>query len=310
MESSTRAQIPSLECSPHGSQRRRSLKKSILSLAELLARLLPSKLKRLLYRVPFLAGFLRKTLNRAAPEGVVNVIVAAGLIKGFTLNLDLQTEKDYWLGTYELDLQEALQALVKPGMTAYDVGANIGYISLMLARLVGKSGKVFAFEALPSNTSRWKVNVDLNGLSERMQLFCGAVADRTEPLSFLMHASGGMGKAAGSAGRENSYQAEIEVPGISLDEFVFGKGNPPPQIIKMDIEGGEVLALPGMVRLLKETRPNLVMELHGQESIRISWEILSELGYRMSLMKSGFPQIKSPAELDWKAYLVAQPDPQ
>jgi FkbM family methyltransferase len=233
------------------------------------------------------------------------VVVAAGLLKGYSLNLDMQTEKDYWLGTYELELQESLQELVKPGMTAYDVGANIGYISLMLARLVGESGKVFAFEALPSNTKRWQGNVDLNGLGGRMQLFCGAVADSNSPLRFLVHASGGMGKAAGSAGRENAYQDEIEVPGLSLDEFVFGQGNPPPQIIKMDIEGGEVLALPGMCRLLQEARPSLVMELHGQESIRVSWEILNELGYRICWMKPGLPQVISPEELDWKAYLVA-----
>jgi FkbM family methyltransferase len=260
--------------------------------------------------MPSLAGFLRRTLNRAAPQGMSRVVVAAGLLKGTSLNLDMQSEKDYWLGTYELELQSALQELVKPGMTAYDVGANIGYISLMLARLVGESGRVFAFEALPANTTRWQGNVDLNGLGGRMQLFCGAVADSNTPLRFLVHASGGMGKAAGSAGRANAYQGEIEVRGVSLDEFVFGQGNPPPRIIKMDIEGGEVLALPGMRRLLQETRPSLVLELHGQESIRVSWEILSGMGYRMCWMKPGFPKVSSPQELNWKAYLVALPEPE
>ncbi len=258
--------------------------------------------------MPLLSGFLRRTLNRAAPEGISQVVVAAGLLKGYTLNLDMQSEKDYWLGTYELELQDTLRDLVKPGMTVYDVGANIGYISLMLARLAGENGHVFAFEALPSNIQRWQENVNLNDLTGRMQLFCGAVADSNAPLRFLLHASGGMGKVVGSAGRENAYQDEIEVPGMSLDEFVFGQGNPPPQIVKMDIEGGEVLALPGMRRLLKEAHPSLVMELHGQESIRVSWEILNELGYRICRMKSGFPQVASPAELDWKAYLVALPE--
>jgi len=259
----------------------------------------------MVYRIPFLAGFLRRTLNRAAPQGMSRVDVAAGLLKGYALNLDMQTEKDYWLGTYELELQQALQVLVRPGMTAYDVGANIGYISLMLAKLVGEIGKVFAFEALPANTERWQANVDLNGLGGHMQLFRGAVADSNAPLRFLVHASGGMGKAAGSAGRQDAYQDEIEVRGVSLDEFVFGQGNPPPQIIKMDIEGGEVLALPGMRRLLKEAHPILVMELHGQESIRAAWEFLNGLGYRICRMKPGFPQVNSPQELKWKAYLVA-----
>jgi FkbM family methyltransferase len=280
----------------------------LLSLAAFFARLLPAPLKRMLYRIRPLAGFLRRALNRAAPGGMSQVVVATGELAGFNLLLDMQTEKDYWLGTYELELQAALHQLVKPGMSAYDVGANIGYISLMLARLVGETGRVFAFEALPSNAERWQANVSLNGLSGRMRLFCGAVTDSNAPVRFLVHASGGMGKAVGSAGRENAYQDEIQVPGISLDEFVFGQGNPPPHVLKVDIEGGEVLAWPGMRRLLAEAHPSLLLELHGQESIRVSWEILSGLGYRMCWMKPGFPVVASRDELGWKAYLVALPE--
>jgi FkbM family methyltransferase len=280
----------------------------LLSLAAFFARLLPDPLKRLLYRLPPLARFLRRALNRAAPGGMSQVVVAAGMLKGYSLLLDMQTEKDYWLGTYELELQSALRQLVKPGMVAYDVGANIGYISLMLAGLSGESGRVFAFEALPSNQERWRSNVDLNGLAGRMQLFAGAVTDKNAPVRFLVHASGGMGKAAGSAGREESYQAEIEVPGLSLDEFVFARGNPAPQVIKLDIEGGEVLALPGMRRLLAEKHPILLLELHGQESCRVSWQILTGLNYKLCWMKAGFPQVPALEDLDWKAYLVALPE--
>jgi hypothetical protein len=88
--------------------------------------------------------------------------VAAGGLSGLTLSLDLQTEKDYWLGTYEPDLQQAIQDLVQPGMIAYDVGANIGYISLLLGLAVGKDGHVFAFEALPANVERLQKNLRLN----------------------------------------------------------------------------------------------------------------------------------------------------
>jgi FkbM family methyltransferase len=279
----------------------------LLSLAAFVSSLLPAPLKRLIYRIPPLARFLRRALNRAAPRGLSQTVVAAGVLEGFCLQLDMQTEKDYWLGTYELDLQAALRQLLKPGMTAYDVGANIGYISLMLARLVGEKGRVFAFEALPSNVERWQTNVNLNGLSGRMQLFAGAVTDRSSPVRFLVHSSGGMGKAAGSAGRQDAYQAEIEVPGLSLDEFVFAGGNPVPQVIKLDIEGGEVLALPGMHRLLVEAHPILLLELHGQESSQVCWNLLTGLNYKLCWMKPGFPQVPSLQALDWKAYLAALP---
>ena len=109
-------------------------------------------------------------------------------------------------------------------------------------------------------------------METRLSLFAGAVTQATGPVRFLVHASGGMGKAAGSAGRQDQYLSEVSVPGISLDEFVYGQGNPPPQVVKMDIEGGEVLALPGMRRVLAEARPLMLMELHGPESSRVAWE--------------------------------------
>jgi FkbM family methyltransferase len=280
-----------------------------MSLAGFFARLLPAPIKSWIYQNPRLSKFLRQELNRVAPVGMNRVVVAAGELKGFSLMLDLQSEKDYWLGTYEMDLQTSLHELVKPGMIVYDVGANIGYISLILASRVGEEGKVFAFEALPNNIERWRANVILNGLSDRMHLFSGAVSSQSTPVRFLVHASGGMGKAVGSAGRDNSFLKEIEVPGISLDDFLFSMGNPPPQLIKMDIEGGEVLALPGMQRLLKENHPILLMELHGYESSESAWKHLTDLDYRMCWMKPGFPPVVSLEALDWKAYLVAFPEP-
>ena len=279
-----------------------------MSLAAFFARLLPVPIKRWVYKSPRLSKFVRRELNRVAPVGIRPVVVAAGELKGHSLLLDLQSEKDYWLGMYEVDLQKSLHELVKPGMVTYDVGANIGFISLILACLVGKDGKVFAFEALPSNIERWHSNVKLNNLTDRMQLFSGAVSDQSAPVRFLVHASGGMGKAIGSAGRDNSYMDEIEVPGICLDDFVFSMGNLPPQLIKMDIEGGEVLALPGMQRLLKEHQPILLMELHGYESSQAAWKTLTELEYRMCWMKPGFPPVAALEALDWKAYLVAFPE--
>ena len=110
-----------------------------------------------------------------------------------------------------------------------------------------------------------------------------AVTQATGPVRFLVHASGGMGKVAGSAGREDRYESEVTVPGISLDEFVYGQGNPPPQVVKMDIEGGEVLALPGMQRVLTEARPLMLMELHGPEFSRAAWETLTAAGYEILL---------------------------
>ena len=278
----------------------------LLSLAAGFARILPPALKRQIYRITPLANLVRGTLNKAAPTGLTEVEIAAGLAAGMRMRLDLHAEKDYWLGTYEPDLQTALTRQIRPGWTVYDVGANAGYITLMLALQVGPRGRVFAFEALPENVTRLRGHVALNGLGERVTVVAAAVTDRSQPVRFLIGPSDDMGKAIGSAGRQLDYADSVEVPGVALDDFVFREGNPPPQAVKMDIEGGEVLALRGMTRLLAEHRPLILLELHGPESARVAWETLTAAGYTLHRMGDDAPRVTSLDELDWKAYVIAK----
>ncbi len=283
------------------------MRKSFLSLAAWAAGILPNSLKQGLYKFKPLAGLIRRSLNKAAPTGIVPVKIAGGDLAGYTILLDMQIDKDYWLGTYEPELQAVIRGLVHPGEVVYDVGANIGYITLLLAKAVGENGHVYAFEALPENAERWQKNIDLNGMAARTSLFSGAVTDGIGRVTFLVHASGGMGKVAGSAGRSDHFQSEVTVESVSLDGFVYGQGHPAPQVIKMDIEGGEVLALPGMARLLADAQPLLLMELHGQDSCRAAWERLTAAGYRLAWMRRGQPPIASLDEMGRKAYIVAYP---
>lgn len=283
-------------------------KKFILNIAALAARLLPVTLKRWIYKQPGLARIIRSGLNQAVPRDLVPVEIVAGALKGHRMVLDLQMEKDYWLGTYEPELQAAIRAWVKPGMVAYDVGANIGYITLLFAISVGAKGKVMSFEALPQNVERLKANLLENCLEHRVSVESCAVVDRVGPVGFLVGPSSGTGKAAGSKGRDNvTYPQSITVPGISLDHFVFDQGHPTPDVIKMDIEGGEVLALPGMTRLISLARPLILLELHGSEAAQVAWEALMSNHYRLYGMQPGYPEVKACEQLDWKSYLVAKP---
>lgn len=280
----------------------------MLSTAAWVAKWIPAPLKRVLYGFKPLSGLIRGALNRAAPTGLTIVEVAAGGLAGYKLRLDLQSEKDYWLGTYESELQIVAADLLRDGMVAYDVGANIGYISLLLARAVGGSGRVVSFEALPANLDRLQENVELNNLQSRVKIVPAAVIDDQKQVEFLVGPSGGMGKAQGSAGRtEFQYREKILVQGISLDQFVYQDGNDIPDLVKLDIEGGEVLALPGMWRILKEARPIVLLELHGEQAAKVAWKVFDESGYRIYQMKAGYPRVPSLESLDWKAYLVAFP---
>lgn len=271
------------------------------------ARVLPAPIKRWLYRTPFLARLARRALNSAAPEGLTEVKIAAGILEGMRMSLDLKSEKDYWLGTYELELQESAKRLIKPGMVVYDVGANIGYISLIAARLAGDRGKVFAFEALPANMERLKKNIEINHLNGHVNPIQTAVLDKSGEAVFLAHSSGAMGKVKGSAGREEQYSTEIRIPAVALDDFVYQRGHPVPQLVKIDIEGGEGLALKGMDRLIEEDRPIFLIELHGQEAARQVWECLTSHHYSIRQMTKSMPVVPSLTELDWKAYIIAAP---
>ncbi len=285
------------------------MQKFTLNAAAFAAKILPDFLKQAIYKIKPLARLIRRGLNQAAPTGLVEVKVAGGDLAGYTILLDMQVDKDYWLGTYEPELQSALRDLIPAGAVIFDVGANIGYVSLLLAKAAGKEGKIFAFEALPSNVEQLRRNVALNGMEARVTVIASAVTQVPGPVRFLVHASGGMGKAAGSAGRDDKYQSEVTVPGISLDEFVYGRGHPLPQVVKMDIEGGEVMALRGMHRVLTEARPLMLMELHGPESSRVAWDTLSAAGYEICWMGPGYPAVPSLETMGWKAYIVAKPSP-
>lgn len=278
------------------------------SLISFTARILPMPLKQLVYRLGPITSTIRRGLNTAVPQEVIPVTIASGALSGFRMALDLKSEKTYWLGTYEPQLQVAIRDFVRPGMQVYDVGANIGYITLLFGRFVGKSGRVYAFEALPTNITRLSMNVDLNNMNEQVKIISSAVIDQSREVNFYLGPSDEMGKAEGSAGRFLDKNAErIVIPGISLDDFVYKQGNPAPQIVKMDIEGGEVLALPGMKDLLVKQQPLLFLECHGYRAIGICWELLTEVRYSVGKLQAKYPRVTNPGDLSRKEYLVAFP---
>lgn len=285
------------------------VKNFALNFASFVAKILPDSINQNFYKNPALSKIIRGTLNRAVSEGKNRVEIAAGGNEGLEMFLELKSEKEYWLGTYESDLQKAASALIEVDQIIYDIGANIGYLSLMFAKQTGPGGHVYAFEALPGNVDRLKENIEVNGYQERVTVVNAAVTDRSGEVEFLIGPSSAMGKVQGSAGRHSfDYQEKISIEGISIDEYVELSGIPFPNIIKLDIEGGETLALRGMEKILMNVKPIVLLELHGLESAELCWNILQKLDYQICLMDDGFPEINNFDALDWKSYLVAMPN--
>jgi hypothetical protein len=77
--------------------------------------------------------------------------------------------------------------------------------------------------------------------------------------------------------------------------------------MKIDIEGGEVLALPGMRRLLRRARPAILLEVHGPEAARAIWQELKLAGYALHRLRRPYPRLRQLEEMEWKSYVLALP---
>ena len=174
-----------------------------------------------------------------------------------------------WLGTYELSKQKLLERLVRPGMTVYDIGAQAGFYTLCLSRMVGDDGRVFAFEPFANNVRNLLEHVRKNGL-RNVHIVQAAVAGSNEVRGFTTDRSAlENGLADGDAA--------LLVPTVTLDSLNF----PTPDLIKMDIEGGECEALRGARLILSEHRPVVLVALHGPEHAKFCRNFLTSLGYKV-----------------------------
>jgi FkbM family methyltransferase len=146
---------------------------------------------------------------------------------------------------------QIFQKLIAEGMTVVDIGANIGYYTLLAAKLVGNRGKVYAFEPEPKNYSVLVRNIEVNGYKNVVPVQ-KAVFSRAGKLS--LH----LGEYSGAHSLYNVYASStgiIEIDAVSLDEFLEDKA-PRVNIVKMDVEGAEMTVLMGMGKLI-QNNPDL-----------------------------------------------------
>ncbi len=171
----------------------------------------------------------------------------------------LKGDREITLGTYELPVQQALSENVGPGGVVYDVGANIGYFTMLAARRVGQAGQVYAFEPVARNAAAIERAALLNGF-DRVTVFEKAVGASTGPSELLLarHIGGAMLASVG-APPDRSGSVEVEV--VALDNFIDERRLRPPSLIKIDVEGAELEVLRGMTDTLRTQAPLLIVEL-------------------------------------------------
>lgn len=152
-------------------------------------------------------------------------------------------------GVYETFETELVKKEIKNGDVVLDVGANIGYYTLIFAKLVGEKGKVFAFEPDPTNFALLKKNVETNGY-RNVILVQKAVSNKTEKTRLYLSEDN---KADHRIYDSHDGRQSVEIEAIQLDDY-FKDYDGRIDFIKMDIEGAEAAALQGTLNLLKKNK--------------------------------------------------------
>lgn len=265
----------------------------LIRLARRVVGALPAGLLRWLGRAQFRLPPLRRLSLRLAPRLMAGEsTIRHGPARGLRID-PAGAHPGYAFGTSEQPLQQALVEMLRPGDVFYDVGANVGFFTLLAARLVGPRGAVLAFEPNPRNAEVLRSNVALNGLAN-VKVFEQAVAETSGRRRFAI-AESTASHLADHATDEKTTVVDI----VSLNDLDAVSGHRPPTVIKFDIEGAEVDALHGAAHVIARHRPAIICEVHGTETeVR---RFLQAAGYRLWMLEG------SEQAVAWTAHILAVP---
>jgi FkbM family methyltransferase len=184
-----------------------------------------------------------------------------------------------WLGSYEADKQRRFAKFIRPGMKIFDVGANVGFYTLLSSRLVGPAGQVHAFEPLPRNLGLLRQHLRLNGIAN-VRIWENAAGSAPGSVDFHIGANPMTGHVGGAGGET------IRVEVVSLDSLAETSRIPLPNLIKCDIEGAEGDFLLGAKSVIHRSKPVLFLATHGPAVHRTCCELLHSWGYGLESLDS------------------------
>ncbi len=177
-----------------------------------------------------------------------------------------------WLGSYEQEKVSAFSRRIRPGDVVYDIGAHVGYYTLLASTLVGPQGRVFAFEPLPANLETLRQHLLINRV-ENVEVIAAALSNQAGTAAFAPATDNSMGSLEG----EGTMQVRVEV----IDRLLQAGKLPAPDCIKIDVEGAEHRLLVGAQDCLARHRPLLFLATHGPEVHRSCCSLLSAAGYQL-----------------------------
>ena len=165
----------------------------------------------------------------------------------------------FWYGYYEKELGILLKRLVKANDVFLDIGANIGYFSL-LAAAVSSSSRVISFEPVHKLFQELNANISINNIKNIMPVNA-AVGEINEEKEIFLSAPDNLGMSSFQEPENYSGKKE-KVTVIAIDDWFKTSGLTKIDIIKLDVEGSELAALKGMHEVLQKQGPALIIEIN------------------------------------------------
>lgn len=201
--------------------------------------------------------------------------ILRGLPSGYRITVSPVEHLSYLLGTAEPHLRKAINRFVSPGDAVYDVGANLGYVAMSLARRVGLHGKVAAFEPVPENVELLRQNIAINRITN-IDVFDVAASEAAGEA--IIRLAENLSTASLIWHQQDTSAVEITVKTIAVDDLVRNGKLALPTFVKIDVEGAEALVIQGMRQTIAAARPVLFIECSdaGREQ---TWKLLHDIGY-------------------------------
>lgn len=194
--------------------------------------------------------------SKILPAGSTQRRLRIGVPRGIVMDIDFQSQSIVYLGLYEVELSKHFKAICKPGLVCWDIGASVGYYSLLMAKLTGAS--VVAFEPDESAMGTFHRNMNSNpSLAATVTLVPAFVSSKP--------------KGEGV---------------VSIDSFVSVSGAVPPDVLKIDVEGAEFDVLEGGQDTIIRVLPSIILEVHSIELETLCLSFLTACGYNPKVVSA------------------------
>ncbi|RYF96622.1 MAG: FkbM family methyltransferase [Chitinophagaceae bacterium] len=208
-------------------------------------------------------------------------------------NVDLRLPVRYvrfFPSDYEKENAEIIAKHVKEGMTVIDIGAHIGLTSVIIARYLKSTGKIYAFEPTPTTCDVLKETIRINKLQNVIIPVQAALSDKSGKTQFYIsdHSADNSNSLVNNNRRDRK-ESHVDVILYSLDDFMRQNDVKAAGFIKIDAEGAEFQVLKGMKETIERYAPKMILSLHpysiknGGDSLEEIWDLVKSHGYHVEL---------------------------